>query len=642
MPAKNVELIERNPKLTAIIAALILGLVGLTLAGCWLQSYKSEKGIEETHQVIECLGNFESSAQRLGSSVRRYVNSKGDLELLAEYYGNEEKAENLIHSLKATFAERILQRARLIGLQQLLNERIEWERQVISTYQTDGQVKAAALLASSYGGSIMDKIRAQLNEIRDAENVLLADQLYAYHVYKAFCLLSAAILAMFGGLSLWQAIRNSLVSRKLEAQQVLAYERMEQLNKVLNKQVAELLQAQEETNKAIKIRAEFLAKVSHNLRTPLTGILGATELILETPLPESQRNLIDIVKQSSNQLLGLVNDILDFQHLQLQEFKLEQVAFDLRIAIQSALQPLEAKAVKKGITLNWQIYPAVPFLVYGDRSRVQQVLVNLVDSAIDTQDNGHVSVEIMAKNIGDRSIVSFFICDNGTGTITDRLQKLFEPAADLSSFGTDETSHTGMGVSVGKKLIELLAGRMEFVTEPGGTTKFGFSIPLNLSADSSSEPKRLVAVSPTRASGSKILVVDDNPIVRSVTEAQLKRLGWDVALAASGDEAIELTKKQRYILIFMDIQMPGLDGLAATKIIRTSNNFCREIPIVAYTAQALPGDEDMFLDAGMDDFVSKPITLASLESIINKWAAPSIYDHFQEKRRDPTEHRLKT
>jgi signal transduction histidine kinase/ActR/RegA family two-component response regulator len=610
-----------NQTAMAILASAVFALDGVALAGCWIESHRAEKRVEEGHRVIEQLQNIETSTQKLGSYAHRYVNNGGDAAFLRDYHAAEDGTENLLHTMRTLLAGRAAQRNQLLGLQLLISERDQWERKLIAAYEQKDAEKLAVLSKSSTGAALMDKIRAQLKDMEDTENVLLKKQVDAYETYKSLCLTAVAILSVVGGLSLRQAIKKSNLSRQLEAQQELAYERLELLNKGLNTQVADLLRAQDQANKAISARSDFLARVSHDLRTPLTAIIGATELALDQATDESQRDLIDIVHQSGHHLLGLVNDILDFENLELQEFRLEPAAFDLRIAILSAVQPLRMKAEERGIAFDLDIARELPFLVYGDRLRIQQVLVNLVDNANKFTEKGTVSVHVTLDRItGDQAIVRFNVSDTGSGIAKEHLANIFSPFVYSNESSTLAAAGAAKGLSIAKKLVELLDGRMESSSQPGLGSKFSFTIPLVLSAPTIAAKAEIVSPLLARGGEGKILVVDDNPTVRMVTEAQLLRLGFEVELVGNGDEAIELSRRQRFMLILMDVQMPGLDGFGTCRIIRAmTDNLCRDVPIVAYSAHSLPDEWSKFEQAGINDYIAKPITLAALKEVIGKW-----------------------
>jgi signal transduction histidine kinase/ActR/RegA family two-component response regulator len=615
-----------NQTAMAILASAVFALDGVALAGCWIESHKAEKRVEEGHRVIEQLQNIETNTQKLGSYAHRYVNNGGDAAFLRDYHAAEDGTENLLHTMRTLLTGRPAQRNQLLGLQLLISERDQWERKLIAAYEQKDAEKLAALSKSSTGAALMDKIRAQLKDMEDTENVLLNKQVDAYETYKSLCLTAVAILSVVGGLSLRQAIKKSNLSRQLEAQQELAYERLELLNKGLNTQVADLLRAQDQANKAISARSDFLARVSHDLRTPLTAIIGATELALEEATDESQRALIDIVHQSGHHLLGLVNDILDFENLEHQEFRLEPAAFDLRIAILSAVQPLRMKAEERGIAFDLDIARELPFLVYGDRLRIQQILVNLVDNANKFTEKGTVSVHVTLDRItGDQAIVRFTVADTGLGIAKEQLANIFAPSVYLNESSALAAAGAAKGLSIAKKLVELLDGRMESSSEPGLGSKFSFTIPLVLSALTIAAKAEIVAPLLARGGEGKILVVDDNPTIRLVTEAQLLRLGFEVELVGNGDEAIELSRRQRFMLILMDVQMPGLDGFGTSRIIRAmADNLCRDVPIVAYSAHSLPDEWSKFEQAGINDYIAKPITLAALKEVIGKWTTTPV------------------
>ena len=465
----------------------------------------------------------------------------------------------------------------------------------------------------------MDRVRSQLKEMDSIEKIHMQNDLAQCEHYKLGSLIAIILLSIGGAVALWQAIEMFSRSAKLETERAHAYERMEQMNEQLNKQVSELLKSQEDTNDALTVRSQFLARVSHELRTPLAGIIGATELALDTAVDEDQRELIQTANQSSNILLELVNDILDFEKLEQQRLQLEPVAFDLPVAINAALEPLKMRANKKGIALRVHIDPETPRIVYSDRLRIQQVLVNLVDNATKFTDIGGVSLTVSVdEKDSTRAIVRFTVSDTGVGIRPEQLNLIWEPFNKVDKFSTSKYGGCGLGLSISKKLVEILNGEIEVSSVLNKGSTFIFRVPLDLRESSTPHPDAHIPV--VLSTHASILVVDDSVTICKVTGAQLESLGYQAELVTTGKAAIELTGEKHFDLILMDIQMPEMDGIQTTWAIRSaSDNKCKDVPIIAYTAHAMMGDEEKYLGAGMSGYLAKPVMLGSLRQTIEKW-----------------------
>lgn len=609
---------KRKQALIAGLACLVFILDGLMVTGCWIKTQSIEKRLEQRHRVIEQLGKIESAAQAMGSYAHSYVLNASDSSL-ESYYTSEVQVLNLVEALRMLISDNKVQQVHFTGLQNVIAQRFEWEHKILSTYNLEGKEQALALIESRGGAPVMDKIRSQLKDIENTEKSLLKTDAADYERYRTGSLIAITLLTIGGGIALWQAIEMFSRSASLEADRMLACERLEQMNKQLNKQVSELLKAQQDANSALTVRSQFLARISHELRTPLAGIIGATELALSASSREEQRALIETAQQSSNILLELVDDILDFEKLERQKLQLEPAVFDLPLAVNSALEPLKMRAKSKGISFTIDVDPDVPRQVFSDRLRIQQVLINLADNATKFTDQGGVSVAVsVEERNATQAMVRFTVSDTGIGIKAELLDQIWEPFNQTAGFSTRRYGGSGLGLAISKKLVEILHGQIEILSSLGQGSKFIFKVPLNLyeSACITAEPQTPVVI----MKAASILVVDDSETICKVTGAQLEVLKCEVHFASSGQEAVELTKQRRFDLILMDIQMPGMDGVQAAWVIRTApENLCRDVPIIAFTAHAMPGDEEKYLAAGMSGYLAKPVMLGRMRQLLEKW-----------------------
>jgi signal transduction histidine kinase/ActR/RegA family two-component response regulator len=395
------------------------------------------------------------------------------------------------------------------------------------------------------------------------------------------------------------------------------------LNHQLNSQVQELLASHRQMNEALQARAEFLAKVSHELRTPLGGILSTTEMLATTTtLSAEQTELTNITLESGHHLLNLINEILDFSRIDAHKITIENLDVDLYLILTSAVESLRAKAEMKGLSLLSGIGADVPRIIKGDPGRIRQVLVNLIDNAIKFTQRGEIVLQVHLRNQGDKQEMLFVIKDSGIGIPVQFSDRLFQPFVQADGSITRRYGGSGLGLSICKSLVELMGGNIGLKSKIGEGAEFWFTLPLERSTKAPVFGKTAnnVRAITTTTKTNMILVVEDNPVNAKVASLQLRKLGYAADIARNGREAVEATAKHVYDLVLMDIQMPEMDGLEATKLIRIRELQTRQhVPIIALTAHAMACDREKCINAGMQDYLTKPPTLDSLSTALKKW-----------------------
>jgi PAS domain S-box-containing protein len=439
------------------------------------------------------------------------------------------------------------------------------------------------------------------------------------------------------GERLWLEITNTLVERGGQSPALLmlirnitSRVRVEQELRATNEfletttQWAREMAASAELASAAK--SAFLANVSHEIRTPMNGILGMTELALLTELKPDQREYVEMVHHSAEALLALVDDLLDLSKAESGRMELQPAAFPLRDHINRLMQPLLYRGTARGLAVDWRVSAEVPEVIVADAGRLRQVLINLVGNAIKFTDEGVVSLEIdrLASQDGVATI-RFLVRDSGIGMPPDRLESIFEPFTQLDNSAARKRGGTGLGLPISARLVELMGGRLVVSSHSGDGSVFSFAVPVPVSpaaqcvdASVSNDP----VPQPGRAL--RILVAEDNGINQRLISSMLERAGYHCTLVSSGRRAVEEAIHGDFDAALMDVQMPDLDGIEATLAIRRAEEHSgRHLPIIAITAHAMPGDMENCLAAGMDDYISKPIRLATLVSKVESATALS-------------------
>jgi len=422
----------------------------------------------------------------------------------------------------------------------------------------------------------------------------------------------------------WVRKTGRLISRTKDGQPLMMYGTHEDITAHKLREAAmqeanqKLREATAKAEAANQAKSDFLANMSHEIRTPLNAIIGLSELLEADPGGPDAREYLETIRSSSDSLLALISDILDFSKIEAGQLTLESAAVDVRACLETCRKTVSMLAEKKGLRLAVGIDPRAPEAFLGDTHRLRQVLLNLAMNAVKFTESGEVVLGVSVEE-GPAPRISFTVRDTGIGIAPEQQAKLFQSFSQIDSSASRRYGGTGLGLAISQRIVELMGGKIQLCSMPGFGSTFRFSIPLR----ALERPQPKPASAPTAVDSSlgarcplRILIAEDNPVNQRLVVMMLRSIGYEASLAGDGAEALAAVAREPFDLVLMDIQMPVMDGLEASRKICEAYPEGKRPHIIALTANALAGDKDLCLQAGMHDYLTKPIRIKSLADAI--------------------------
>ncbi|MCB0522757.1 MAG: response regulator [Lewinellaceae bacterium] len=626
MDKPNIFTLERKDwqVIVTMLLAFVLVLFAHFFALNAVDEYEESSYIvKETYEAADLLRNLDHHLVEVESAVRGFIM------LEDKKYASE--TEQGIKKVKADmvavrkFFEDSSKEQQLVKLEELVDEKIRFNKNVMDSYRKDGKTAAAQMFSDSDAGQLRDSISALTDSLRQHHRQHL-DEYIAQKSKTSDWLRSASwfsVLAVFliTSFSIFYLVKTA--RRRYQAEQEKAQKHQE------------LLQALEAARQSSLLKEQFVANMSHEIRTPLNAILGFSSLLQRTELKEKQKEFTRSIQTSSENLLAIINDILDFSKIEAGAIRIEHIPFSLPSLLHSVDNMFRYRADEKGLRFEVQADEILPEAVQGDPTRLTQILVNLLGNAFKFTSNGSVKLHVgEAKRENGHITVRFTVSDTGIGIPTDKQAAIFERFGQATTDTTRRFGGAGLGLTISKQLIELQGGQIRVESDEGKGAAFIVEIPYEIAEAMTGNGKNKLQHGSFKNKKVSILVVEDNPMNSRIVGLLLDDWGFRYDHAENGKIALDKLNRQAYDLVLMDIQMPEMDGYTAAQHIRQELHL--DVPIIATTAHAFAGEREKCIGYGMNDYISKPIKENELISLISRHVRQDKQKHPNQKAANAT------
>lgn len=593
-----------------ITTGFVIGIIMLVLAQYFTSTNVRElisgnENLLNEYKVNNELVGLQKDLLLLDNKIKTAVTT-GDSSKIKDFKAGVLKIKEDVEELKKT-GSGITSTKYINELDRLVGKKIDFSHQMVDSFFKAGKPAVESQIASNQAIRLSEEITNLTHKIDTSGRVELAQKI------KSVDRSGQRVLN-------WNLYIIVLVLFLLTAVFLIIINRMKKQADLIN----QLNTSEKKLKEAALIKENFLANMSHEIRTPLNAILGYTNLLQRKKLDDDARLHVATVQQSGETLLSIVNDILDLSKIESGMMRIEEIPFSLSGLIHSLTAMFHHKIEEKKLLFNTSVSPAIPDILMGDATRLTQILVNLIGNSIKFTNDGKITLVIQEKSVNsDHTIIEFRVTDTGIGIEEEKLETIFERFRQAEDSTTRKYGGTGLGLSIVRDLIYLQNGNIELKSEPGFGTIVKFSIPYKISAHQNQLTGSDHAVSAYQFRKTiKILVVEDNVINQGLMSHFLDEFGIKHNLAGNGKEALETLKKDFFDLIFMDIQMPEMDGYTAAREIRQTLKL--NVPIVAMTAHAMAGEREKCISFGMNEHISKPIRESDLQQIIFKFTGSNL------------------
>jgi len=626
------------------IPLLLMTLVAALLYVSSNRQNETAKWVEHTHQVISQANQLLRLLIDMETGQRGYVITGNEV-FLEPFYKAKKVWSSEIDSLSRLVSDNPEQVERLVKIdllqkewlakaaQKAINARAKVTTSDLTTSDLTSMNTVISMIDAQTGKVIIDIIRQIKSQfIQTEETLLSARKVSAEQAIDSVKLIvvfgTVAILLLAGFLSvyIYRYIAKSLDKLVTTTKQIAlgdfdhsviinSNDEFFTLGQNFNLMSQSLKESIEAMESAVKVKTEFLANMSHEIRTPMNGILGMLTLLEDTNLSKQQLEYIQSIRSCGDGLLVVINDILDISKLEAGKLELEQRAFELRLMVNETCYLLDGMASQKGITISILIDDKLPKLLVGDRLRIRQILLNLLSNAIKFTNKGTVKLNLSLHSLseGDCSF-TIEVIDQGIGIAADDLDKLFKPFSQVDTSTTRLYGGTGLGLIICAQLIKQMGGKISVTSEEGQGSTFSLTLNLAVAEKLLNNEQNTLINNKLELSSQfplTILVAEDNNINQIIAKKLFSKLGYQVDIAVNGKLAVTAVKNKDYDMIFMDMQMPEMDGVTATKeILKLAGK--ENMPIVAMTANVLADDKQRCFEAGMVGFVGKPINIDNI------------------------------